>query len=127
MDIVTTPIALSLEVVVERLTAAIAAAPLGLVSHINGQANAARRGLTVEGDQILEVFRPDLAVRVWTAEKAAGLDIPIRLHVYVRAGQTYVGYRRPSVIFAHYQNAALDALGAELDGLFAGIVAAIDP
>lgn len=125
MEILTTPLAWPLEVAVERLKTAIAAAPLGIVSHINGQANAARRGLTAEGDQILEVFRPDLAVRVWAADKTAGLEIPLRLHVYTRAGQTYIGYRRPSVTFAGYRHAALDALGAELDELFAGIVAAV--
>jgi uncharacterized protein (DUF302 family) len=108
---------------VERLKAAVAAVPMGLVAHINGQANAAKKGLTVDCDQILEVFRPDFAVRVWTARKEAGLDIPLRLHIYVRDGRTTVTYRRPSRVFAPYGHPDLDTLGAELDTLFAEIVA----
>ncbi len=108
---------------VEHLKAAVAAVPMGLVAHINGQANAARKGLTVDCDQILEIFRPDFAVRVWTARKEAGLDIPLRLHIYVRGGRTTVAYRRPSRVFAPYGHPDLDTLGAELDTLFAEIVA----
>ncbi len=107
---------------VERLKAAVAVAPMGLVAHINGQANAAKKGLTVDCDQILEVFRPDFAVRVWVARKEAGLDIPLRLHIYVRGGGTIVAYRLPSRVLAPYDHPDLDALGAELDTLFAGIV-----
>jgi hypothetical protein len=48
-----------------KLTAAVQAVPMGLVAHINGQANAAKTGISVPADQILEVFRPDFAIRVW--------------------------------------------------------------
>ncbi|WP_298137296.1 DUF302 domain-containing protein [Acidiferrobacter sp.] len=107
---------------VERLKAALAAGPLRLVAHINGQANAAKMGLSAECDQILEVFRPDLAVRVWAACKAAGIDIPLRLHIYATDNDTMVAYRRPSRVFAPYHHRDLDAMGAELDTLFAQIV-----
>ena len=107
---------------VERLKAAAAAVPMGLVAHINGQANAAKKGLAVDCDQILEVFRPDLAVRVWAARKEAGLDIPLRLHIYVLGGRTMVAYRRPSRVFAPYGHPDLDVLGAELDAIFTGII-----
>ncbi|MFA6310047.1 MAG: DUF302 domain-containing protein [Sterolibacterium sp.] len=111
---------------VERLKAATAAVPMGLVAHLDGQANCAKKGITVPPDQILEIFRPDFAVRVWAADKRAGLDIPIRVHVCQHAGQTWVACRMPSQVFAPYACAALDAIGQELDEIFARILAALD-
>ncbi len=110
------------EETVERLIAAVVTARMGLVAHINGQANAAKKGLVVDCDQILEIFRPDFAVRVWSARKAAGLDIPLRLHIYVVDSRTITAYRRPSQVFARYDHPDLVTLGAELDRIFAGIV-----
>lgn len=111
---------------VERLTAAVAAVPMGLVAHINGQANCLKKGIEVPFDQILEVFRPDFAVKVWTADKRAGLDIPIRIHVCEAGGATWVACRLPSAVFAPYGNAALTALGGELDAIFLRILSALD-
>ncbi|MDA8390294.1 MAG: DUF302 domain-containing protein [Gammaproteobacteria bacterium] len=111
------------DVVVERLKAAVGALSMALITHIDGQANAARKGLRAGPDQILEVFRPDFAVRVWAADKRAGLDIPIRYHVYEQDGVTHMSYRAPSAIFAPYANPELDALARELDVIFAEIFA----
>jgi len=108
--------------VVERLKQAAASTPMGVVAHINGQANAAKRGVSVAPDQIIELFRPDLAVRVWNAEKAAGIDIPIRIHVFDRDGKTVLSYRTPSQVFAPYLNPQLDLIGRELDPVFTEIV-----
>jgi len=111
---------------IERLTEAAAAVPMGLVAHINGQANCARKGIEVPPDQILEIFRPDFAVKVWAADKRAGIDIPIRIHVCEHEGRTWVACRMPSWIFEPYDNPALDAIGCELDEIFARILAALD-
>lgn len=119
-------IALDATETVERLKAAAAAVPMGLVAHINGQANCAARGLTVPADQILEIFRPDFAVKVWAADKRAGLDIPIRIHVYGHDGRTWVSCRLPSAVFRPYANDQLDALGRELDGIFVRILSTLD-
>lgn len=117
----------SVDEVVERLKQAAAEASMGVVAHINGQANAARRGLVVAGDQILEVFRPDLAIRVWRAEKRAGIEIPVRIHVFKQGPETVVSCRPPSEIFAPYRNPELDLIGTELDPVFARIVAGAGP
>lgn len=111
---------------VERLMTATAAVPMGLVAHINGQANCAKKGIEVAPDQILEIFRPDFAVKVWAADKRAGLDIPIRIHVCEYEGATWVSCRLPSTVFAPYGSAALDALGGELDTIFLRILSALD-
>jgi len=107
---------------IASLKAAIVELSMGIVAHINGQENAAKRGITVDCDQILEVFRPDFAVKVWAADRAAGLDIPIRIHVYALSGETIVAYRLPSQVFAPYGHPELARIGAELDGIFAAIL-----
>lgn len=110
---------------VERLTAAVAEVNLRVVAHINGQANAAKMGKIVPADQILEIFRPDFAVRVWAACKAAGHDIPLRIHVYEEDDQTRVACRMPSETFKPFASAGLDAIAAELDPLFEQILATV--
>ena len=110
---------------VEKLKSAAAAVPMGVVAHIDGQANCARKGLAAAPDQILEIFRPDFALKVWAVDKRAGLDIPIRIHVCEHEAKTWVACRLPSVIFAPYANPALAALGRELDAIFLHILATL--
>lgn len=118
---------LDVETAVATLSEAILAAPMGLVAHINGQANAAKRGMTVSADQILEVFRPDFAVRVWQADKRAGIDIPLRIHVYQAGAKTYVAMHSLAAVFAPYGNPELDRIAAELQPIFDKILACLTP
>lgn len=113
--------------VIDELKQSIEAQNMRLVTHINGQANAAKMGKTVPADQILEVFRPDFAIRVWDACKAAGMDIPLRIHVYEDAqGDVLVSYREAAEIFAPYGEDALLPIAQELDAIFHTIVYAIE-
>lgn len=113
---------------VALLSEAVADVSLGLVAHINGQANCARRGIQVPADQILEIFRPDFAVRVWNAEKAAGIDIPLRIHCYdAGRGHTTVAFRTAQEVFAPYNNPELDRIGQELDAIFARLLDSLQP
>lgn len=99
-----------------------------VVAHIDGQANAAKLGRTVPADQILEVFRPDFAIRVWQACKPAGIEIPLRIHIYENsAGKTSVAYRTACETFAPYASAELTAIGKELDAIFATILNVVAP
>lgn len=118
-------VSLSADEAAEKLIAAIEAFPMGLVAHINGQANCAKKGLSVPPDQILEVFRPDFAVRVWAAEKNAGIEIPLRIHIYESEGTTWIAHRYASEVFKPYMNPGLDALSGELDALFNQLLAAL--
>lgn len=115
---------LSAEAAVTALTGGITAENMRVVAHINGQANAAKMGKEVPADQILEVFRPDYAIRVWQACKPAGHDIPLRIHVYEDGDDVIVACRMPSEVFAPFGVPELDAIGAELDGIFNNILAA---
>jgi uncharacterized protein (DUF302 family) len=119
-------VTLSVDAAAEKLIAAIAAYPMGLVAHANGQANCAKKGISVAADQVLEVFRPDYAVKVWAADKTAGIDIPLRIHLYEADGRTWVAYRPASTVFQSYVNPQLDVLGGELDAIFNQLLAALD-
>lgn len=103
------------ETAVATLKEAIEAQGLKLVSHIDGQANAARIGVEVPTDQILEVFHPSYAVRVWQACKPAGIDIPLRIHVSGEGDALRVSTRSARDVFAPWASPELDAIGAELD------------
>ncbi len=120
-------VSLGVEAAAEKLIAAIAAYPMGLVAHANGQANCAKQGITVPADQVLEVFRPDYAVKVWAADKAAGIDIPLRIHLYEADGVTWIAHRPASETFRPYANAQLDAIAAELDLVFAELLNTLNP
>lgn len=113
---------LSAEDTVDRLLAGVDAENMRVVAHINGQANAARLGKRVPADQILEIFRPDYAIRVWAACKPAGHDIPLRIHVYELDDAVKVACRLPSEVFEPYGSGELDAIGAELDTVFNNIL-----
>lgn len=99
-----------------------------LVAHINGQANAAKMGKSVPADQILEVFRPDFAIRVWQACKPAGMDIPLRIHIYEdNTGKVIVAFRTAAETFEHYSSPELMEIGEELDGIFVDILSVLAP
>ena len=121
------PVSLDVDETAEKLTQAIGAYPMGLTAHINGQANCVKKGLEAPADQILEVFRPDYAVKVWAADKTAGIDIPLRIHLYEQGGCTWIAHRTASETFRPYANAGLDALGSELDAIFDAILATLAP
>lgn len=119
-------VALSVDEAADTLIDAIAAYPMGLVAHANGQANCAKKGISVAADQVLEVFRPDYAAKVWAAEKTAGIDIPLRIHLYDADGATWIAYRPAADVFRPYANPALDALAGELDAIFRQLLASLD-
>jgi uncharacterized protein (DUF302 family) len=110
-----------------KLTEAAQAVPMGVLAHLNGQANCARKGIAVPADQVLEIFRPDFAIRVWQAHKPAGIDIPLRIHLYDAGGKTVVNYRTAAEVFAPYSSPALDAIAGDIDPIIARILAALDP
>ncbi|NNG05119.1 MAG: DUF302 domain-containing protein [Inquilinus sp.] len=109
---------------VEDLKAAISGNRMGLVAQASATRGAASIGVTIPGNAVLMVFRPDFAVRMLEASVPAGIEAPIRLYVTERAdGTAELTYRTPSAVFAPYEVPALDTMAAELDGIFEKIVA----
>jgi len=110
---------------INALLAGIESENMRVVAHINGQANAAKMGKEVPADQILEVFRPDFAIRVWVACKPAGHDIPLRIHVYEDGDDVKVACRMPTEVFAPFDSSDLNEIGVELDGIFEKILSSV--
>jgi len=103
----------------QRLREAVEREGLWVLAHIDGAANASRQGIQTAAHQIMEVFHPAYAARVWAAKAEAGLSIPVRLHIYeAEDGAVYVDCQRPSALLAPHGLAALDAVGEELDPRF---------
>jgi uncharacterized protein (DUF302 family) len=109
--------------VTEALERAITEEKMALVCHANAQRGAAARGVTIKGNQVLMVFRNDFAVRLLAADPTAGFEAPIRIYVYENPdGTATLSYVPPSMLFALYQNAEVQAVARELDAIFKTIV-----
>jgi len=109
--------------VVEALISGVEESGMLLVADIDVQKNAGKKGLEIGGNRILEVFRPDYAVKVWEMEIEAGVDIPIRIHVHEDdEGRVTARYRTPSEVLSRHGNDALTVFGVELDPVFEGII-----
>lgn len=118
---VTTPY--TFPVLVGRLEQAIDANGMGLVARASASGGAAKRGVTIPGNEVLMVFRNDYAVRMLAASIPAGIEAPLRLYVTENSdGTASITYRQPSAVFAPYRNAALDKMAAELDPIITKIV-----
>ncbi|PKM45728.1 MAG: hypothetical protein CVV05_05565 [Gammaproteobacteria bacterium HGW-Gammaproteobacteria-1] len=122
---VTVPTPHAYAALIGRLEQAIAANGMGLVARASASGGAAKRGVTIPGNEVLMVFRNDYAVRMLAASVPAGIEAPLRIYVTENAdGTANITYRRPSAVFAPYRNKALDTMAAELDPVVAKIVAA---
>lgn len=109
--------------VAEALERSVADHTMALVCHANAQKGAAARGVAVRGNQVLMVFRNDLAVRLLAADPAAGFEAPIRIYVHENAdGTATVSYLPPSVVFAKYPHPEVQAVARELEPIFRAIV-----
>jgi uncharacterized protein (DUF302 family) len=109
---------------VSRVEKAISDNRMGLVSRASASRGAARRGVSILGNEVLMVFRNDYAVKMLAASVAAGFEAPLRLYVVENPDhKASLIYRRPSAVFAPYHNVGIDKMAAELDPIFARIVA----
>jgi uncharacterized protein (DUF302 family) len=110
---------------VARVEAAVKANEMFVVTRASASAGAARRGVTIRGDIVLGIYRNDFAVRMLDASVPAGIEAPIRIHVTEGAdGRATLRYKTPSSVFGAYDGGDdLRRLAAELDAIFAKIVA----
>ncbi|MGH7391552.1 MAG: DUF302 domain-containing protein [Candidatus Rokuibacteriota bacterium] len=109
--------------VAEALERAIAEEKMALVCHANAQRGAAARGVAIKGNQVLMIFRNDLAVRLLAADPAAGFEAPIRIYVYENPdGTATVSYVAPTAVFAAYRHPDVHAVAQELESIFKRIL-----
>ena len=96
----------------------------GVVGRASASMGAARLGVEIPGNGVYGVFRNDFAVRMPQASVPAGIEVPLRIYVTENAdGASRLTYRKPSAVFKPHGSADLDGMGAELDEIFAKIIA----
>ncbi len=111
------------DALVKRLEQSIKDNKMGLVAQASATRGAASIGVTIPGNAVLMVFRPDYAVRMLEASVPAGIEAPLRIYVTENAdGSTSISYPLPSAVFKPYGNSRLDEMARELDPILDKIV-----
>lgn len=110
---------------IERVEAAVDAAPMGIVFRASPNA-AARQMLDVDlpGNMVIGVFAPNFAARLIETYLPAQIEAPLRLYITENSdGTATLSYKLPSAVFAAYPEggAELEAIAAELDQLLSEI------
>ncbi|MGM0584863.1 MAG: DUF302 domain-containing protein [Pseudomonadota bacterium] len=115
------------ETLLADLKDAIKAEKMGLVTEAGPTEAAASQGVTIPGNRVVGVFRPDFAVRALEASEASMIEAPIRFYVTENAdGTATLSYKTPGHVFAPYAEEGGEALAevaAELDAIFEAIAA----
>ncbi|MEM1267841.1 MAG: DUF302 domain-containing protein [Pseudomonadota bacterium] len=110
------------DALLEGTLEAVAANKMGVVTQAGPTAMAAQRGFTIPGNRVIGVFRNDFAVSVIGLSTAAMIEAPIRMYVTENEdGTATLSYKTPSFVFGPYMEeggAELEAIAAELDGIF---------
>ena len=89
-----------------------------------GYPHAGVQVVEIPGNGVYGVFRNDFAVRMLRASVPAGIEAPLRIYVTEYAdGTSRLTYRKPSAVFKPYGSADLDGMAAELEEIFAKIIA----
>lgn len=109
----------SYETLVQRLEEAIKKNKMGIVARASATLGAKSIGVTIPGNMVVMVYHPEYAVRMLKASVPAGIEAPIRYYITEDAdGTATLTYRTPSSVFNPYENAELDQMAKELDGIF---------
>lgn len=108
---------------VSRLKQAIGEQNLMLVTDIDHQSMLSMAGVQTKGMLTIEFFHPRYGKVIFENNRAAGIEIPLRLVVMEGDMGTMVSYNKPSYVFGRYRG--LEALGSDLDGVLDQIVATV--
>lgn len=108
---------------VSRLKQAIAEQNMMVVTDIDHQSMLSMVGVQTSGMLTIEFFHPRYGKVIFENNRAAGIEIPLRLVVMEGDMGTMVSYNRPSHIFGSYRG--LEALGRDLNGALDRIVASV--
>ena len=105
----------SVDGVVARLTALIAAKGLTLFTVVDHSGEARERGLELRDTKLVIFGDPVAGTPVMQFQPLAALDLPLKVLVWDDAGQTKVSYTDPSVLAARHQ--LTDDFAARLAGI----------
>lgn len=104
---------------VQRLEEAVKKNKMGIVARASATLGAKSIGVTIPGNMVVMAYHPKYAVRMLNASVPAGIEAPIRYYITEDAdGTATLTYRTPSSVFNPYENAELDQMAKELDGIF---------
>ncbi len=104
---------------VQRLEEAVSKNKMGIVARASATLGAKSIGVTIPGNMVVMVYHPKYAVRMLNTSVPAGIEAPIRYYITEDAnGTATLTYRTPSSVFNPYENAELDQMAKELDGIF---------
>ncbi|MDJ0983876.1 MAG: DUF302 domain-containing protein [Kiloniellales bacterium] len=110
---------------IERLNTAVKAHKMGLVTRASatvGAKNVLKKD--IPGNMVVGVYHPRFAVPMLEASIPAGIEAPIRFYITENDdGTASLTYRKPTVIFAPYEDGGekLKKLAKDLDEVFASI------
>lgn len=118
---------LPFDAAIERVTSALAAEHLGIVSDVNvGAILKNKLNEDIGGYRILGACAPALAKRVIQAQPAAGVLLPCNLVVrQVSPSRTAVDFMDPVSVLALAQDQAADQVGAEARAILERVAAAL--
>ena len=122
------PTAKSYSQLIGDLKTAVGANGMGVVTQAGPTKVAAKRGITIPGNQVIGVFNNDFAVKILATSTAAMIEAPVRFYITENAdGTATLSYKTPSHVFAPYfadGGDTLSGLAGELDARFATIAGA---
>jgi uncharacterized protein (DUF302 family) len=82
-------------------------------------------GIDVKGVSLF-VGNPQVGNKLFTADRGAGLAVPVRLNIYEgKDGKTYLNYVKPSVQLASFNNGMINKIAGKLDhklGMLTGML-----
>lgn len=86
------------------------------------QATFAEKGIQREPYKIIEVCNVKYANQALTADPLIGLMMPCKINVYTENGKTKLALLKPSMISTFFPQAAIDAMGQEVESILRAVV-----
>ena len=113
----------SFENVATALKKAVTANKLVIVKEVPFTQMLAMVGVKAEKMKGFEIFHPRFGKVIYSADKTAFVEAPLRIFIRDKGGEVLIRYKKPSAVFAGYSG--LSGLGKDLDKVFERIVGSV--
>jgi uncharacterized protein (DUF302 family) len=108
---------------IDRLLGALERRKVQVFARIDHAAGARDAGLELADEQLLIFGDPGVGTVLMQSDRAIGYELPLRVLAWEQAGQTKVGYRRPSELADDYAVADRSEVLERMDSLLGQLVA----
>jgi uncharacterized protein (DUF302 family) len=108
---------------IDRLLGALERRRVQVFARIDHAAGARDAGLELADEQLLIFGDPRVGTVLMQSDRAIGYELPLRVLAWEQAGQTKVGYRRPSELADDYAVADRSEVLERMDSLLGQLVA----